>query len=182
MLRAVLITMLSMAIAAFGAAAAACDDGGGESLTLEEYFERFTAIDQNVDAEIEELFADFPDVSDEEFFANDANLPLIKSIFEGFPRVLREALDELAGLDPPAEAEDAHDALLDAGRDLQAAFEQANEDIADVETAAEAQAISQARDEEVAPAEQAFDEACLALVGVATENGLTVDVSCDDEE
>ena len=180
--RTVLIAILAGALAAFGALAAACGDGDGESLTLEEYFARFEAIDADVDQQVEALFADFPDVSDEEFFSNEENLPLLKSIFAGFPRILGDALDELDGLDPPSEVEDAHNEFLEAGRGLLAAFESAASDVEDVETIAEAQEIGESADAEVAPAEQRFDEACLALVDVGAANGLVVDVDCEDDE
>jgi len=177
MVRAILIGILTVTLAGL---AAACDGGGGESLTLEEYFARFEEIDQNVDQEIEALFADFPE-SDIDFFANEENLPLVKDLFAGFPRVLGDALDELRDLDPPSEAEDEHDTFLEAGDELLTAFENAAEQVADIDSISEVEAINQSAEAEIGPATDAFDAACLSLVAVGTEAGLTVEVTCDDE-
>ena len=180
MTRAIFIAILTATLAAFGGLAAACDGGGGDALTLEEYFARFEEIDQNVDQEIEALFADFPE-SEEEFFSNEENLPLVQDLFAGFPRVLGDALDELRGVEPPSEVEEAHEAFLGAGDELLAGFESAADQVADVDSISEVEAINASVEPEIMPLEAQFDAACLDLVAIGTENGITVAVSCEDE-
>lgn len=178
--RIMLITTLAAMLAAVGALLAACGDSGGDSLTLEEYFTRFEAIDQTADQEIGMLYADFPTVSDEELFSDEENLPLIKNLLQGFPEVLEDAVDEVDQLDPPSEVEEAHNDLIAAGRDLVMAHKSAASEIADVETIGEAEGLVMTVDGELTAGQERFDAACRALVAVGTDNGLTVNVSCDD--
>ena len=177
-----LIAMLAGALAIFAVLAAGCGDDDSNALTLEEYFSRFEAIDAGVDQEIEALYAEFPDdESDEEFFANEENFELLKGLFTGFPVVVQGLVDDLGDLNPPSEVEDAHTELLDAGRGLLQAFENANAGIDSAETIADLEAINQGAEIEIAPAEQRFDAACLAVVAVAEANDIAIDVSCVDE-
>ncbi len=57
--------------------------GSTDTLTLEEYFEQFEAIDADVDAQFEVAYADFPEGDD--FFADDANLPFFQDLTAGLP-------------------------------------------------------------------------------------------------
>ncbi len=109
-MKAFAVAIFAAALLALGTIAAAC--GGGDELTLEEYFQRFEAIDADVDAKFETLYADFPDEGEEEFFSNEEDLPFFKELFSGFPVIVRDALDQAEDLNPPSEAEDAHDELL----------------------------------------------------------------------
>lgn len=181
MARTILIAALAAVLSAFTLAATACDgDGGGDALTLEEYFARFEEIDQNVDAEIEALFADFPE-DDAGFFEDEENLPLVQELFAGFPRVLGDALDELRGVNPPSEVEEAHDEFLEAGDELLAVFEDVSGQAQDAETMAEIDTINTEGSVEIDPLQATFDSACLDIVDVATENDISIDVSCTDE-
>lgn len=173
--QALLIAVLA-ALAAFGALAAACGDDN-DALTLEEYFQRFAAIDAEVDQQIEALYVDFP--GDDE---TDESVPFFKQLYAGFPRVLSGGLDDLDELNPPSEVEDAHDEFLRAGRLLQAEFESAAADAERLETFAEVIALNDSTDPKVQPFIDDFDAACLALVGVASDNGILTDVTCEDEE
>ncbi len=89
----------------------------------------------------------------------------------GFPVSVTDALDQLEELNPPSEAEDAHDEFLAAGRELVEVFE-----ISEVEQSGEE--VEGAQEE----AQERFDAACLDLVGVGEANGIAVDVSCDDDD
>ena len=103
--------LLGAMLLVLGIIAAACD--GDDRLTLEKYFERFEAINADIDARFEALYEDFPDEGEEEeLFSNEENLRLLLEIFAGFPVLLRETLDQVKELNPPSEAEDAHDELL----------------------------------------------------------------------
>ncbi len=167
---------IAAALVALGITAAAC--GGDDKLTLEEYFERFEAIDADVDAKFETLYEDFPDEDDEEFFSNEENLPLLKEIFAGFPILLREALDQVEELNPPSEAEDAHDELLATGREWLELLEDAADRVEAVDSISE---IEEELEPAVGEAQERFDAACLDVVAVGEANGIVVDVSCEDE-
>ncbi len=166
---------IAAALVALGVTAAAC--GGDGKLTLEEYFQRFEAIDADVDAKFETLYADFPDEDDEEFFSNEENLPLLKEIFAGFPVLLREALDQVEELNPPSEAEDAHDEFLATGREWLELLEDAVNRVEAVDSISE---IEEELEPAVGEAQERFDAACLDVVGVGEANGIVVDVSCEE--
>lgn len=107
---------------AFAALTAGCGDGA-DTLTLEEYFEQFEAIDADVDAQFEAAYEEWPaNVSEEELFADDANLPFFRDLIAAFPRIITDSIDRVEDLEPPSEVADAHDDLLAAGRDLLVAF------------------------------------------------------------
>ena len=170
---------LLLAIAAF---AIGCSDSS-ETLTLDEYFAEFAAIDADVDSQIDALFADFPEGnSEEDFFADDTNLPFFKDIVAESSGIVRDAIDRMKALDPPAEVEDAHNDLIDAGEMFVIAFEEGNDVILDAETMAEFEALNNEVEPTIAIAETAFDNACLALVAVGEANGITVNVTCEDDD
>ena len=159
-----------------------CSDSS-DALSLDEYFAEFEAIDADVDAQFEaafeEAFVGFED--EEDFFADEANLPALKEITATFPRILGDAIDRMKVLNPPSEVETEHDNLIDAGDNLVVAFEEGVDVIEEAETLEEVDAFL-----ELSPtidaAEAVFDAACLDLVAVGEANGVTVNVTCEDEE
>ncbi len=147
-----------------------------DPLTLEEYFAEFEAIDADADSQFEALFADFPEDEDDE-----ANLEFFKDLLVGFPRITGDFLDSAKDLDPPAEVEDAHNELIDAGEALLVAFEEAADVIGDAETMAEFETLNLELEPTIDVAETAFDAACLTVVDIAIANDIHVSVTCEDE-
>ncbi len=170
---------VAAALLALGTIAAAC--GGDDELSLEEYFQRLEAIDADVDAKFEALFENFPDEGEEELFSNEENLPFLKELFAGFPVILTDALDALEELNPPSEAEDAHDEFLATGRELLEVFEDGADRVEAVESISEVEQIEEELEPAQQEAQERFDDACLDLVGVGEANGIHVDVTCEDE-
>lgn len=150
-----------------------------DPLTLEEYFAEFEAIDADVNSQFEALFADFPE--DEDAFADEANLELFKDLLDGFPRITGDWVDRAKDLDPPAEVEDAHNDLIDAGEALLVAHEERAEVMGDAETMAELETISREVDPSTTVAEAARDAACLAVVDIAVANDIHVSITCAGE-
>ena len=126
---------------AFAAITIGCSDDG-DTLTLEGYFAEFDAIDADLGARVTELFATFPD--EEEFLADEANLPLAKDAFAELPRIFRDARDRLKAIDPPSEVEMEHDDLVDAYEDFVVALQEDSEAVSVAETMAEFDAIQKA--------------------------------------
>jgi hypothetical protein len=154
-----------------------------DALSLEEYFAEFEAIDAETDAAVEALFADFPDVSEDELISDDTYLPMFQEIAGSFPGIVGDAVEGMKALAPPSEVEDEHNELVAAGDQLTSAFSDANDELQDAETIADFMSIESRLDLElVAPASQRFDEACLELVAAGEDNGVTVNVDCLDEE
>ena len=154
--------------------------GSSDSLTLEEYFEQFEAIDADADAKIEALYADFPADGDDP--TNDANLPFFQELFTGFPGVVGDLVDGLKDLDPPAEVEDAHNDLIEAGEDLVVALGENADAFNGAETTSELMALNDVAEESIQPAVARFDSACLAVVDIAEASGIANDISCEDDE
>jgi hypothetical protein len=149
-----------------------------DPLTLEEYFAEFEAVDADVESQVKALFADFP--NDEDAFADEANLELAKDLMVGISRISGDWVDRAKDLDPPAEVEDAHNDLIDAGEALVVAYEEGAEVMDDAETMAELETLSREVDPSNTVAETALDAACLAVVDIATANDIHVSVTCDD--
>lgn len=170
-----LTTIFLLGIAVFSVSCSSDSD----PLTLEEYFAEFEAIDADVNSQFEALFADFPE--DEDAFANAANLELLKDLLDGFPRITGDWVDRAKDLDPPAEVEDAHNDLIDAGEALLVAHEERAEVMGDAETMAELETISREVDPSTTVAEAARDAACLAVVDIAVANDIHVSITCAGE-
>jgi hypothetical protein len=150
-----------------------------DTLTLDEYFVEFEAIDADVDSQLEALFSTFPE--DEEAFADEANLEVFKDLVVDFPRIFGDAINQLEDMDPPSEVNDAHDALIDAGETLTAAFDEGVEVIDDAETMAELETAMSQVEPTIDSAQAGFDAACLAVVDVAIANDIHVSITCEDE-
>lgn len=149
--------------------------GGTNALTLEEYFEQFTAIDADAGAQLDALYADFPEGA--AALTDDANLPYFKKVMAAFPHIISELHDRLGDLAPPAEMEDAHNELIAAGEDLLAAFEEGGEVFEEAETMAEFSALNEGDSDLNASVEQ-FEAACLAFVAIAAANSIPVTITC----
>ncbi len=179
-----LYSISAACLLAIAVLAAGCGSDS-DTLTLDEYFAEFAAIDDDVDAQFEEVFlALFPeDVDDETFFEDEANLPVILEAISAFPRITAEILDRATELDPPSEVEDAHNDLLAALEDLSAAMEEGNDALQDTETLAEFEELeSELGPTLIDPAQARLDEACLAVVAIGEDNGISVSsISCEDD-
>ncbi len=178
-MKAFVISILAAVLLALGTIAAAC--GGGDELTLEEYFQRLKAIDADVDAKFEALFEVFADEGEEDLFSDEENLPLLKALFVGFPVIVRDAVDQVEELNPPSETEDAHEEFLATGREWLEVLEDGADRVEAVESILEIEQIEEELEPAAQEAQERFDAACLDLVGVGEANGIVVDVSCEEE-
>ena len=164
--------------------AVGCSDSS-DTLTLEEYFAEFEAIDADIDAQVEEAYAVFPeDEADDDigaFLSDEANLPVFKEFVSSFPRIIGDSVDRMKALEPPSEVEEAHDDLIEAGESAVAAFEEASGVIQAAQTMAEFEPLMNEAEPAIDIAETAFDAACLDLVAAGEANGITVNVTCEDE-
>jgi hypothetical protein len=152
-----------LGIAAFGGLA--CSDSGGE-LSLEEYFKELEALDQRFEEEGTEA---------EESFESD-DLDTIKEGFEASVGVVEDFVNDLDDLDPPSEAEAAHESAVEAGNDLLAEFEVANDALQDA--ASEADLLGIFTGEAFGDASERFTAACVELQGIADENDIDVALNC----
>ncbi len=177
-----LLALPAAFLLAFTALTVGCGDGA-DALTLDEYFEQFEAIDADVDAQFEAAYDEWPaGVSEEEFFADDANLPFFRDLIAAFPRIITDSIDRVEDLEPPSEVTDAHDDLLAAGRDLLAAMEEATNVLGGAETMEEMANVMEETEGGIDAAMARFDIACLAVVAIADANSIANNNSCEDDD
>ncbi len=149
---------------AFATLAAACD-GGGEALTLEEYFQRLDQISDEADQKFEALDGGpGEDASDEEIAGYIDNLTQQEIV------ILADFIAGLRDLDPPAEAEDVHAEAIASGEAAAQALQTLADGIPDALSAAEVEAFFAEPDPEVEAAFERFDASCFAIQTIADDS------------
>lgn len=145
------------------------DGGGGDGLTLEGYFQELEALATVLDEDSNTL--------DSELTAADT-VEEARVVLARFPGVLQAFLDDLDAIDPPAEAADAQNDAVEKGTAFLAEFQSAIDSAGDATTFDELFAATQG--EAFTTASDAFTATCLTLTGIATDNGITVDLGCEE--
>ena len=152
----------------------ACGGGDGDELTLDEYFQKFEDIKETYDARGEAV--------DEEASALGDDVGAFKDYFGDLQDIFDETLDDVKGLDPPAEARAAHDNFVAALTDAQAKMDDFGDQIADVETLSELMAtVGELATPEFEATAENIEEACRDLQEIADENNIDVDLGCEEE-
>ena len=129
--RFAVVVVALMVGSALVAACGGGDGGGGDGgeLTLDEYFQQLEDIKETYDARGEAL--------DEDASALGEDVGAFQDYFGDLQDVFDEALDDVRDLDPPSEAQDAHDDFVAALTAAQAELDDIGDEIADVETVSE---------------------------------------------
>jgi len=166
---------LLVGLATFGVA---CKNGGG-GLSLEEYFQKLDSVQEQADATFatQEASTGEPsqDASGEELAA------FLRDNVTSSADVLRDAAADVNDLEPPDEVADAHSDLVAATNDLVAAFDDMAGSVPDTLTLAELEQGAFFNSDELNAADEQFVAACNALEQIASDNGITVDLACDEE-
>lgn len=144
--------------------------GGDEELTLEEYFERVTEIADSRDAETDELEQKFDELEENEVDA-------FSGLVGDMARLTRDAFKDMDGLNPPAEAEAAHDEFVSAGFAMSDAFDEVVEELGDAESMEDAFGVM-SDTPDLQAAEERSNNACAALQAVADDAGIDADMDC----
>lgn len=170
-----LATMFGLLLGA-GLFAASCvvglGGGGGDALTLEEFFAEVEALDNKFESEVADVEAGFGEL-DESSSVEDA-VDLLEQevdVVEGF-------VDSLDGLEAPDEAADIHEEAVSAGRAVVQAFRDAIDESSDAESVEDFFSPFEAG--ELDPVFERFDQACLDAEALAAENNITVDLNCGE--
>jgi hypothetical protein len=167
-------------LAALALVATGCgdDDGGGEELTLSEYFLNVEEIrqDYQLDARDLQLELEGVDQSDE-----DSALEGLRAYYEASQATFEGAIDQVEALDPPSEAEEPHDTFVEAGRQVVVETTAVYEDLQEAETVEEANELLEDTPDADGAAE-AFNAACRDLQAVADREGIAAGLGCEEEE
>jgi hypothetical protein len=166
LLRRVVLGSVVLAIVA-----AAC---GGGDLSLEEYFSKMddlqTSFDQQGTALQTQVQGALQGVTDSE-----DQLTVFKGFLEDSLKATDDLVVKLKALDPPSEAQDAHDDFVAAGTAVRDGLEDVIDRYGEFGSIEE---ISQFFTTELADVEQQGTDACNALQKVADDNDIGVDLSC----
>lgn len=170
-----IIRIAAVAAVALAATVAwACsDDDGGSSLTLEEYFAQVDAIDDETSAEIDAAFEGITDEGDVQQY---------KDAFKVLGPALEGAAEDLEAIDPPAEAEEEHDALVVELNNWADTATEIADGIDDIDASTPEEFFAAIEEQGFTEANESFSTACLALQQVGADNDIEVDLGCVDPE
>jgi hypothetical protein len=163
--------LAATALMGFGAFASACNDDG--SLSLDEYFQQVEEIDKTNTERQGELEGQFDELGP------DSSVDDAADLFEQQVDLLRDFHGDLDDIEPPDEAEDAHNRAVEALGEGLETFDSFIEQFREADSIEEA--FGQFEDSDFAAFDRA-DEACRDLVQVATDNGVDVTLDCESEE
>jgi hypothetical protein len=147
--------------------------GGGDPLTLEEFFTELEALDAKFETDSNEIDAQSEGLSDEELLAQAPEL------FQEQADLVTEFVDGIEDLEAPDEAADLQEEAVSAGRAAVDSLEEALNESADAETLDEFFAVFEENTEFTAAVDR-FDQVCLDAEALATENDITVDLNCEE--
>jgi hypothetical protein len=170
--------LIALTLLLFAVAAAAC--GGGEALTLDEYFERLDAVEQKAE--------DDSNVATEQLDAarnSDSEQELVQgttTAFETFARSLDEYVKGLEAIKAPDDVRAEHKEAVDATEAYAAIVDDLIDALGRAETSAEVDQALQSTVEGAAfiAADQRFTDSCVALQTAADENDIDVDLNCGE--
>jgi hypothetical protein len=163
-------TALSIAlVAAIGGWA--CNDDG-ESLTLEEYFQRVDEIDND---STERIDANFEQVSEDD-------VQSIRDAFKGFAPILDDVAGDFDDLDPPDAAKDRHDAMASSLNALSDKVNELADGVDDIDASTPDEFFAALEEQGFSEVEDAFTTACLDLQEFAADNSITVELDCAEDE
>jgi hypothetical protein len=156
----------------FAVAAAGCNDEG-ESATIEEYFQELDGVDDQFES-------DTNDIDNRGQQLEDEDVDGATDLFEELIDVIEAFVDKLRDLDPPEEAEEAHDQAVEN-------FEEAADEFRErLDAARDANSVEGFLESvfgtEQSDAIDAATEACLDLERIAADNDIDVDLDCEEED
>jgi hypothetical protein len=170
-----LIRPLTGLLALALAFAAGCG-GGGDALTLEEYFDEVLALSETFDAEgsaLEEQFNAENPTTDEE------RIELAEEFFNEALTVLEEFVGGFEDLDPPPETEAAHEETVSAGNAAIDSLHEIIDQVGEAETQAELEELF-VQFLGTGTAFDTFSKTCFSLQEIADDEGIDVDLLCGE--
>lgn len=142
-----------------------------EELDLDRYFQRLENISGAHDARVDALREESQGVGE--------NIEVTRHYFAGFNAIVRQTLNDMKDMHPPAQAQEAHNEHVAAAAELLALLEDFSDQLAGVESPSGLEAVLAQLDEP--PLDTAMERAanaCLQVQTIADENGIEVDLAC----
>lgn len=151
---------------------AACGGGGGGQ-SLGEYFQELNAVKDDFGAKADAVEQEFPAAFQESGATRDY---LVET-----NSIVGEALDALRGMDPPEQVRPAHGEFVDALAASQELWEDLTDQLGDAPSPSDALEVSELLGPQLEATSAQFETACLALEAIAADNGIDVDLECEEE-
>jgi hypothetical protein len=157
--------------------AVACGNVGDE-LSLGEYFQQLETISNDLEERGEVVERELETAFDPEGGIESAIDTLQGLLSEG-ASAFEDALADIESLEPPSEAENAHNVFVEEARGRVELVEDLADRVAEVESLSDLEEVfAQLESPEFQAADRRFRDACQALQGIATDNGIDVDLDC----
>ncbi len=180
------LSALILIAAALLALVAACGGGGGggggDELTLEEYFQRMDVLGDDLEDEIDRLGEEFEEAIEGAETEEDVIEPF-RDFFDRLRARFEDFVVDLDSIDPPSEVEDAHNEIVAVQAEGLELLEDLDERAQRAESASDFEELSAELDGPVfTDVSDRGEQACFALEAIADENGIDVDLECEEEE
>ena len=163
--------------AALAVLAVACD--GGEPLSPDKYFQRLDKIRADASQRMAALEEEFTEV--DAASTDEEQIDKLRRFFDESASSLGALVDDLEGVDPPAEAEGPHVDLVQAQSDGVELVRSLADRLEDVESQSELEDVFDEVEADFDEIEERVDVACFALQTLADGNDINVDLDCDGE-
>jgi len=171
--RQLAVPVLAALVLALASAGFACD-GGGDELSLEEYVDRVAAALAETDARAGEISGPLSEIGGEQ--PVDQQIEAARTYLSDLVPIADELVVALRAIDPPSEAQNAHEALIAAWGRLRDRGQETLDVLEQAETQAELE-------EEFGMFQQDSSAGVLAgcrmLQDAADGAGLAVDLACE---
>ncbi len=179
-IRYLAVAIIGAMALSLGAVACSSDDddgggnGGGE-LTLAEYFSELASLGQAFDAGGEAL-DEQAGVDFEGTESDEEAVEVFVTFVDDTKNLVKDFVNDIDGLNAPAEAADAHSEAVTAGQALGDMYDNALTVLDTAETFEDATLVLEGPG--FVDAAERFGAACVALQGIADSNGIEADLAC----
>jgi hypothetical protein len=174
--------MLTFVTLAWTSLAAGCGGDGSDDdgpMTLEAYFDRIAEIREESREQADEIVAEM-DSRAQDAEGTEGSIPVLEDGLRQFEELASSVVTDLNDITPPQEAQAAHASVTAAFETGAVAIGDAQDALGDVDSEDELQAFTAEVDQEFADLTASADAACLELQAVADDNGIDVELSCEE--
>jgi hypothetical protein len=166
-----IVTLLAVSAIASGCG------GGDAGVTSEEYFQQLEGVVADLDQQTETL-ANEREENLASAGSDQEHLVLIRDFYYDLFSLIGDFRDDLAGIEPSKEVEEAHNDLVGRADEFFSVWSEISDELKSAASEAELEELL-TNDEFVAVGHR-FEEACFELQRVADDKGIDVDLQCGD--
>jgi hypothetical protein len=166
-------------IAALAIVGVACNEDGGRSsgsLSLQEYFSELDRIGDDADAASDAI--ELPNLDPDASFEESSAAFL--DYFEQVTNIIEDGVQDISALDAPDEVSDEHDRYVDGLNEIM----DASNDYLDRRGDADEDEFDEilSGDDPFEAIDAEITDACADLQAIADDNGIEIDLECDEDD